>query len=269
MTKPTLQFNREQAERLTELGSRLRDHRQEREISIETVAGTTCIQPRLLRAIEQGKIEELPEPVYIHGFIRQYADAIGLNGVAFASEFPTTGMALPPLQRSWRTLPGAQLRPMHLYLLYLVMIVGAVNGLSYFLTRSTQSPIAAVEMQKVPAPAVAPMGPIPPQQPSSKKATPTSPSSSKPVRVGITLTSESWVRVMTDNKVEYEGELPKGTQRTWTADRQVVVRAGNAGGVVVTFNDNQAKPLGQPGEIEEMAFPPDPKLAKLPTDVLP
>ncbi|MBW4440517.1 MAG: DUF4115 domain-containing protein [Plectolyngbya sp. WJT66-NPBG17] len=268
MKKQILPTNREQAERLAELGNRLRDRRQEQEIPLEKVAGTTCIQPRLLRAIEQGKIEELPEPVYIHGFIRQYADAIGLNGVEFASEFPTTGMALPPIRTSWRTLPGAQLRPMHLYLMYMVLIVGAVNGLSYFLNRSIQPPIAAIEMQKSPAP-VAPSGPtLPAQQPTNtKKISPTS-SSSKPVRVGMTLTEESWVRVMADNKVEYEGQLPKGTQRTWTADRQVVVRAGNAGGVILTYNESQAKPLGQPGEIEEMAFPPDPKMAKLPTDIL-
>ncbi|HTL90678.1 MAG TPA: RodZ domain-containing protein [Leptolyngbya sp.] len=273
MMKQTLQTNREQAERLIDLGNRLRDRRQEQDISLETVAGTTCIQPRLLRAIEQGKIEELPEPVYIHGFIRQYADAIGLNGVEFASEFPTTSMALPSIQRSWRTLPGAQLRPMHLYLLYMLLIVGAVNGLSYFLNRSTQASIAAVELQKPPAVPVAPMGPTPPQPPTgAKKAAPTNPnqpSLSKPVRVGITLTEESWVRVMADDKVAYEGELPKGTQQTWTADHQVIVRAGNAGGVIVSFNESKAKPLGQPGEIEEMSFPPDPTMAKLPGNILP
>lgn len=261
MRKQNLHTNREQAERLAELGNRLRDRRQAQEITLEKVAGTTCIQPRLLRAIEQGKIEELPEPVYIHSFIRQYADAIGLNGVEFASEFPTTGMALPPIRTSWRTLPGAQLRPMHLYLLYMLLIVGAVNGLSYFLNRSTQASIATVELQKSPTP-VAPMGPSLPAQQPTKKASPAS-ISGKAVRVGVTLTEESWVRVMADNKVAYEGELPKGTQRTWTADRQVVVRAGNAGGVIVTFNESQAKPLGQPGEIEEMAFPPESQMAKL------
>ncbi len=267
MKKQTLQANREQTERLVDLGNRLRDRREAQEISLEKVAGTTCIQPRLLRAIEQGKLEDLPEPVYIHSFIRQYADAIGLNGVEFASEFPTTGMALPPMRKSWRALPGAQLRPMHLYLLYMVLIVGAVNGLSYLLNRSTQASIATVEVQKAPAP-LTPMGPTLPAQPTVGAKKP-SPSSSKPVRVGMTLTAESWVRVMADNKVEYEGELPKGTQRTWTADRQVVVRAGNAGGVVVTFNESQAHPLGQPGEIEEMAFPPDPKMANLPSSTLP
>ncbi|GAP95671.1 helix-turn-helix domain-containing protein [Leptolyngbya sp. NIES-2104] len=268
MNKQTLQTNREQAERLAELGNRLRDRRQSQDISLEKVAGATCIQPRLLKAIEQGKIEELPEPVYIHSFIRQYADAIGLNGVEFASEFPTTGvMALPTIRTSWRSLPGAQLRPMHLYLMYMVLIFGAVNGLSYFLNRSTQASLPAIEVQQPIVPS--PMGPMQPvQQPASTKKITPAPASNKPIRVGVTVAEESWVRVMADNQVAFEGELPKGTQRTWTADRQVVVRAGNAGGVIVSYNESQAKPLGQPGEIEEMIFPPDPQMATLPNENL-
>jgi cytoskeletal protein RodZ len=259
MRKQTLQTNREQAERLAELGAQLRDRRQAQEIPLERVAGTTCIQPRLLRAIEQGKIDELPEPVYVHSFIRQYADAIGLNGVQFASEFPTTGvMALPQIRTPWRSLPGAQLRPMHLYMLYLLLIVGAVNGLSYFLNRSVQSSVATIQMQKPPAVQIGPTFPAKQETGANKKV---APSSNKPVRVDMTLTSESWVRVTADNQVAYEGELPKGTQRTWTADKQVVVTAGDAGSVIVSYNESAGQPLGSPGEVEEKAFPPTPRMA--------
>lgn len=256
MSKQVLPANREQAERLAELGSQLRELRQAQAIPLEQVAGKTRIQPRLLRAIEQGKLEDLPEPVYIHSFIRQYADALGLNGVQFASGFPTVEMALPKIRTSWRTLPVAQLRPMHLYLIYMVLIVGAVNGLSYFLNRSVQSSIASME---VPKPATAPsvMGPT---QPSAVKKS-VSPQNQKPVRVGMTLTAQSWVHVMSDGKLEFEGVLPEGTQRTWNADKQVVIRAGNAGGVMVAFNESQPKPLGPEGAVEEKAFPPEARMA--------
>lgn len=268
MNKQILQTNREQAERLAELGAQLRDLRQQQEIPLEQIAGATRIQPRLLRAIEQGKLEALPEPVYIHSFIRQYADALGLNGVQFASEFPTTAATLPAIRRSWRSLPGAQLRPMHLYLMYMLLIVGAVNGLSYLLNRSIQAPIATVEAQKLQSSPTLPIGPVVPTPAAgAKKAAPAQ--NAKPVRVGMTLTADSWVQVMSDEKVEFDGTLPKGTQRTWTANKQVVVRAGNAGGVLVTYNESQAKPLGQPGEVEVMAFPPDPKMATLPGSSLP
>lgn len=266
MKKQVLPANREQAERLAELGMRLRDLRQQQEISLEEVAGKTRIQPRLLRAIEQGNLEQLPEPVYVHGFLRQYADAIGLNGVQFASEFPTTSHTpQPTLRPSWRSLPGAQLRPMHLYLLYMLLIVGAVNGLSYVLNRSAQPQIATLELQQ---PAT-PMGPASPvKAPNRAKMTSnktTVTNNQKPVRVGVKLTSESWMQVLVDGRSDFEGVLPQGTQRVWSADKQVVLRAGNAGGVVVSFNDGQAKALGQPGAIEEVAFPPDPQLANLST----
>ncbi|MCY7321823.1 MAG: DUF4115 domain-containing protein, partial [Phormidesmis sp. CAN_BIN36] len=87
------------------------------------------------------------------------------------------------------------------------------------------------------------------------------------VRVGVMLTAQSWVRVVADGKTEFEGVLSEGTQRAWVANQQVVVRAGNAGGVMVSFNDGQSKKLGEPGAIEEMAFPPDPRLATLPNAV--
>ena len=39
-----------------------------------------------------------------------------------------------------------------------------------------------------------------------------------------------------------------------------MVKAGNAGGIMVSFNDGKAKPLGAPGTVQEVAFPPNPQL---------
>jgi hypothetical protein len=38
--------------------------------------------------------------------------------------------------------------------------------------------------------------------------------------------------------------LPQGTHRTWQANRELTVRAGNAGGVYVAVNNANAKQLG-------------------------
>ena len=256
MNKQVFPGNREQAERLAEMGTRLRELRQQQEIPLEVVAGRTRIQPRLLRAIEQGNLDDLPEPVYIHSFLRQYADAIGLNGVQFASEFPTTPGALPAIRQSWRSLPGAQLRPMHLYLLYMVLIIGAVNGLSFLMKRSVQAPVTTVELQAPPV-STATMGPVSPVKAKSSTKPVMTAKSQKPVRVDIRMTDESWMEVLVDGKTDYEGVLPQGTQRSWSAQKQVLIRAGNAGGVTVAYNEGEAKVLGQPGQVEEAAFPPE------------
>lgn len=48
----------------------------------------TMIPQRLLQAIEEGDLNELPEPVYTQALIRLSADAIGLDGTELAKRFP-------------------------------------------------------------------------------------------------------------------------------------------------------------------------------------
>jgi hypothetical protein len=57
-----------------------------------------------------------------------------------------------------------------------------------------------------------------------------------------------------DGKTEFEGTLEGGTERSWKAKDKVVVVAGNAGGVLVTVNNGEAKRLGEPGQVEEVVF---------------
>lgn len=254
MKENKLHFHQEQLKTLEELGARLRECRTEQSIPLEEVAAQTRIQARLLNAIEEGKIEQLPEPVYIKGFIKRFAEALGLNGAEFASPFPTGG-GLQFVKPTWRHLPAAQLRPIHLYLLYVLLVIGAVNGLSFLVRRSA---IQAVSVEDYQSPAQQ----LPP--PSSlgiQKLEPAKPNhetqhtkDGKPVQVGITLKSQSWIRIVADGKTEFEGVLPEGTQRTWGADEKLIVRAGNAGGVLVEFNDQKAKQMGEPGKVEEATF---------------
>jgi hypothetical protein len=74
------------------------------------------------------------------------------------------------------------------------------------------------------------------------------------LRLGLTVTDSSWVRVVADGNTAFEGELSQGTKKSWKASRQVTVTAGNAGGVLVSVNDGQAKPLGDPGDVKEVTF---------------
>lgn len=58
----------------------LRQTREAKGITLEEVAQRTYIKLPYLAALEEGDIEKLPAPVYIHGYIRQYAKLLGLNG---------------------------------------------------------------------------------------------------------------------------------------------------------------------------------------------
>jgi cytoskeletal protein RodZ len=277
MTKPNLQTKQQQVKKLAELGAYLRQFRYEQSITLEEVAAKTKIQARLLNAIEEGRVDQLPEPVYVQGFIRLYADALGLDGTQFANSFPTELSLSTAKRYSWRELPAAQLRPIHLYVLYLVLIVGAVSGLSYLVKRPSselagnnaallQSDLPSFYRAEFPSNPSANKNAVPiPGEIPGTSATNQKPSS---VQVGVTLTAQSWLRVVVDGKTEYEGILDQGTQRTWSADKQLVLRAGNAGAVLVALNNGQAKQLGAPGVVEEVTFSSTSKSANVPSDLL-
>jgi cytoskeletal protein RodZ len=254
-------LEQQRADKLAEMGSYLRHLREEQGLTLEEVAAKTKVQPRLLSAIEEGRLELLPEPIYIKGFIQRYADALGLNGAEFASVFPTAvGFQK---KRSWLTLSTPQLKPVHLYLFYIFLVICAVTGLSRLID-SSPAPVSNVaggrlSAAKSPAPLSSSKAGKPKAEGvevASTAATAPVPKPGEPVRVAIEVKEESWLRVKVDGKTEYQGLLKKGEKRTWTAKQELSVRAGNAGGVIVAFNQEEAKPLGDLGQPKTVTFKP-------------
>ncbi|MGG6241331.1 helix-turn-helix domain-containing protein [Nodosilinea sp. AN01ver1] len=85
-----------QIEQLQSIGAYLRQVRQEQGLSIDMLANQIFIRPALLQALETGQDAALPEPVFIQGFIRRYAEALGLDGQTIAKEFRVTPVEVVP-----------------------------------------------------------------------------------------------------------------------------------------------------------------------------
>jgi hypothetical protein len=83
----------------------------------------------------------------------------------------------------------------------------------------------------------------------------------------VTLTAQSWLRIEVDGKTDFQGILPEGTQRTWTAASKLTVRAGNAGGVMVAYNDGTPTQMGEPGAVKELTFTAPQQSASLPSPI--
>lgn len=252
MSEASSPLEQQQAEKLEQIGTYLQQVREEQTLSIEQIATMTMVQPRLLRAIESGQLSKLPEPVYIQGFLKRYSNALGLDGEAIAEAFPIKNDTTL-YQKNWQELPAAQLRPLHLYGAYVALIVAAIAGLSYVLTRGPIRTATTVPASVSPSPLIS----SPDPDPSASSIPVNSPSTpAKPIEVDVTLKEQSWMRVMIDGKTEFEGMLNADTQRTWTAESELKIRAGNAGGVMVAYNNQPAKPLGARGTVEEVIFTP-------------
>ncbi|TVQ09974.1 MAG: helix-turn-helix domain-containing protein [Leptolyngbya sp. DLM2.Bin27] len=251
-TKELVNPNALYREQLSELGSLLQAARQQQGQTLDVMAAKTLIRPTLLTAIEQGDLDSLPEPVYIRGLIRRYGDALKLDGETLASQFFTP----PSIQRrSWQDSPAAQLRPLHLYGAYFVLLIAAISGLSYVLRQTAPeatmlpplAPISESELETDKANAVS-------DDDTSAADPPAAADPQAPIKVRMTLTSQSWLRITSDGETEFEGILQAGDSRLWLADQALTIRAGNAGGVMVSYNDSQAQALGQPGTVREVTY---------------
>ena len=75
---------------VTELGQKLTEAREAKGLSIDQLHEITKIQKRHLVAIEEGNYDVLPGAFYARAFIKQYADAVGLNGEELLVEYQST-----------------------------------------------------------------------------------------------------------------------------------------------------------------------------------
>ncbi|MEH6889289.1 RodZ domain-containing protein [Bacillus sp. JJ864] len=72
---------------MTELGQKLKEARELKGFSIDQLQEVTKIQKRYLISIEEGNLSILPGDFYARAFIKQYAEAVGLNGEAVLEEY--------------------------------------------------------------------------------------------------------------------------------------------------------------------------------------
>ncbi|RCJ42141.1 DNA-binding protein [Nostoc minutum NIES-26] len=277
-------LNEAQLEQLKEISQYLLQVRQEKSIRIEEVAARTHIQLASLKALEAGKFEELPEPVYVQGFIRRYGDAIGLDGNSLANTFtiniiPSGAKVSNTTNNHSQNLDTRRNIHIPLFVPYILLLVVASIGLIYVLNpklivetfallAKQQNPVSTSKQKTTPSPVRSSpqVESIAQQQnsASTSKAAPApslavapSESTAKNVEVTLELQDKSWLRVKVDGKTEFVGELTKGERRTWTAEKQLTVRSGNAGAVLITVNNQPATPLGNQGAVKEVIFTPE------------
>jgi cytoskeletal protein RodZ len=244
----SLTFDQEQVQKLTEIGAHLRNIRTQKRVSLDDVAAKTMIQRRFLDAIEQGQPEHLPEALYVRGFIRRYAEMLGLDGVQLSETFPLGRESLASSNAGLMNTGGTALRPWHLYIFYTALILAAVAGLSYILNQAAP---------KNGGGASAPTASAPAKSTTKPKTVATKPKpAAAPVQAKLTLKADSYLEITADGKSAYVGILKSGSAKTFTAKQEIRLSTGNAGGVMLGVNNQAAKVMGQNGEVKDVVLNP-------------
>lgn len=72
-----------------DIGSSLRDARLRQNLDFPELEERTKVRPKYLRALEEERFDILPAPTYVKGFLRTYAEALGLDPQPFVDEYNT------------------------------------------------------------------------------------------------------------------------------------------------------------------------------------
>jgi cytoskeleton protein RodZ len=95
-----------------EIGNSLREARLRKELDFPELEQGTKIRAKYLRALEDEAFEALPSPTYVKGFLRSYAEYLGLDGQLYVDEYNVRyGSGDEVLERRVRSSPAPRPRP--------------------------------------------------------------------------------------------------------------------------------------------------------------
>lgn len=79
-------YSSTQAEQIRKIATYLKEQRVKQGLSIEQIASMTFIRLPMLKALESADIEQLPELIYVQGFIRRYGEALSIDGYSLSHQ---------------------------------------------------------------------------------------------------------------------------------------------------------------------------------------
>ena len=145
---------------MAELGTRLKEARLSKGYSLDDLQEITKIQKRYLVGIEEGNYSIMPGSFYVRAFIKQYAEAVGLDAEeileTYKNELPSTpndqvsqSMTNSPSRRKVTKGPSNKMMeamPKIIVALFIVVIIVAI----WVLWQSKNSPGTSEEVNPTP-----------------------------------------------------------------------------------------------------------------------
>jgi cytoskeleton protein RodZ len=239
-------------------GRALAEARVARNLTVAEVAQQLKLSATQVEALEADAYEQLPGPVFVRGFVRNYARLLELDGEALAAKVELPHVSSPasaaiPLSRNipFPEQGGSNWLP---YVSVLALVIGVVVVYEVFFSSPSEVMVSAV----TPKPAAAPVV-VQPVVPIKEVAPVSVTSESLPVAETVTVTAvnepapvktqagmaelhfvfetDSWIEVRDRNERILFSQLNSaGTEHQMQGRRPLSVVIGNARGVRLTYN---------------------------------
>lgn len=256
---------------LVAIGELLRAERQRRGISLEQAQEETKIRRRYLEALEGGDPKVFPGEVYLKGFMKNYAQFLGLPGEEIVARYVRACADVPKEEKAPRKkppggVPVAQPRHPGGLLTLAVLAVLLAAAAIFFVARGpavrTSPPRPGAGTEASPPPAAPEGTAAPAPEAPAVEGTPENqvhlvqdlPKEALYQVRGNELTVElkvvgerCWVAVRTDGGAEQARTLVRGAKESLTARDKIWLRAGDPGALELTINGVNLGPAGVPG----------------------
>lgn len=277
--------NLEQGER--QIGPLLEKKRTEKGLSLKDVEQATKIRTRYLQGLEREDFSMLPDHIYTRGFLKTYANFLGLDGEKLSRElkerrsprrerqFNYGESPANRLERPFMPLGGIEAEPRRIsgatiltFALALLVLAAVVGALYYVGTRSQPSenvgngmedPASAQEEEAAEEPAEEPAAAPETARPATQSADESTTASQNTVQVTVAVQDlPAGLTITADGSVVLDQFAQPGFSQTFEAQNMLSVSTSNAGSVEVEFNGRNIGRLGNFGQPVTRDFPVDP-----------
>ena len=272
-------------ERELTVGQYLRQEREKKNISLDSIAQSTRISLKNLEALEKDEFHTFPASVFIRGFLRTYANQIGIDPNEIIAIYEAQTDSLSASKKTKVPPPSPNNRPRFKYIITLsIVVLVAVLAFSFFFSKSPApppppSPSPANSSPSKPETKAPVPEPLPPQEKEVQKIPEPGMADKPPDKITSTQTAiapagvekeekkerrhvlrimaseKTWLRIRADDQPEFEVLLQPKEKGTWTARRQFKITVGNAGGVELSFNGIPHGRLGETGQVVHLLWP--------------
>ena len=242
------------------VGTLLKKAREKKKKDIRKIADVLCIRACYLQALEESDYENFPGRTYAIGFLRNYADFLGLDVDALIEQYHKETSFIKKEEREMPIIEYPNLFPRAKYLFWAVLVIVLMWSFWYFLTYSEDAQVVSVP--KVEPVVIEQVEVIPPpveiiEVEKDVENQPELPENKEPKLVQktknaiqIVANQEVWVEIEQDDMLILSRTLKKGeVYNVPSSDTEMFLKTGNAGGMDILVDGQKVKSFGPVGAV--------------------
>lgn len=227
------------------IGSMFREKREERGWSVEEVARKTKIRIRYIRAMEEEDFDAFPAGFYTRGFLRSYAEHLGLDPNQAVRRYREAIGSFPEEEDEDPDTDDESENG-----LYWVSL-GGVAAVALVLVFFRFAWIHPGQAQVEPAaPGVAQSSGASGSEQAGPHRIPLN-NQPETLKLRVVALEKTWIFVIFDGLEKREMMLQAGEEVQWEAEDTILVRLGNAAGIRLYYRGEPIPKLGKPGEVTD------------------